>query len=178
MYDDYHTQGYEPLAINLSESNDIVKSFARQYDFTFLRDAGTVWNLYKINGYIPLNYVIDTSQSQLVVGRMEGFTEPTIRGWIESYLTGISEDKGQVTLRPINVRHNPTHGQVVIQAPVYLGVVTARIYSTNGQLVRVLKGTGRAGVTWNLQDNLGQRVANGVYVCQLNNTKVNILVSR
>jgi len=177
MWLDYHDRGYEPLAINLWEDMNTIKFYARQYSFMFLRDAGSVWNLYKINGYTPLNYVLDTAQ--IVVGRMEGFNETTIRGWIEPYLVGIGEGRNESALQPISVRPNPTRGPVTIRLmPSPSGVVTARIYSASGRLVRALKGAGQTGVTWNLQDNSGQRVANGVYVCQFNNARVRISILR
>ncbi|MCX6740825.1 MAG: T9SS type A sorting domain-containing protein [Candidatus Parcubacteria bacterium] len=180
MWQDYHDLGYEPLAINLGEAMSTVKVYARQYDFQFLSDANyVVWGLYKINNSIPLNYVIDTSQNQLVIGRMEGFNETTIRGWIEPYLVGIGEGKNESALQPISVRPNPTSRSVTIQfTPAHSGAVTARIYSTSGQLVRTLRGAGQTGIIWNLQDDSGQKVANGVYVCQLNNVEINILVLR
>lgn len=86
MYEDYRLHGFEPIAINLFQDTTIFKQYARQYDFMFLRDqSGDAWNLYKMNNYIPLNYVIDPDQK--VVGSMEGFNESTIRYWIEPYLS-------------------------------------------------------------------------------------------
>jgi len=86
MYDDYRLNGFEPIAVNLWQDTAIFKQYARQYGFTFLIDQnGGVWDLYKMNSYVPLNYVIDPDQK--VVGSMEGFSESTIRGWIEPYLS-------------------------------------------------------------------------------------------
>jgi len=86
MYDDYRLNGFEPIAVNVFQDTEIVKQYARQYDFMFLSDqSGVAWNLYTMNNYIPLNYVIDPEQK--VVGSMEGFSESTIRSWIEPYLS-------------------------------------------------------------------------------------------
>ena len=61
MYDDYKPRGFVALAINLWQSMDIVKQYARQYRYFFFRDGGAAWNLYNINNGIPLNYVVDTA---------------------------------------------------------------------------------------------------------------------
>ncbi|MCX6841679.1 MAG: hypothetical protein NTX53_05295 [candidate division WOR-3 bacterium] len=85
FHDDYGPHGFEALAINLSEDMEaIVKPWARQYHNVYLRDPGTVWNVYKHNGSIPLNYVVDTAG--VIRFWQEGYTEATIRSIIESNL--------------------------------------------------------------------------------------------
>lgn len=180
MWQDYGALGYQPMCINLwQDMNTVVKVYARMYSQLFLRDPGTVWPLYNISGSIPLNYVIDTAG--IVVYEAVGFNEPAIRAVIEANLPmpGINEGTIGQALRITGVEPNPTRGPVTIRfTPSPSGVVTARIYSVSGQLVRILKGAGQTGVTWNLRDNAGQRVANGVYVCQFNNARVRISILR
>jgi hypothetical protein len=171
MWKDYHAEGYEPLAIGLQQSLAILKQYARQYDFTVLNDANlTAWSMYSIGGYIPLNYVLDTAQ--VVVGRMEGFTEATIRGWIEPNLVGVSEQPQVQPFEFASVGANPAvgHGAVRFSLPNAANV-SLRVYSCNGALVRTLvNGQMPAGsntVNWNLLDNAGKPVANGLYVYEL-----------
>jgi hypothetical protein len=173
MYDDYHVRGYEALAINLNESVETVKPFARQYSFSFLRDVGLgAWNIYKMdNGYIPLNYVIDTAG--LVVNSIEEFAEDTIRGWIEPYLAGVEETP---TVQPIEfsvIGANPVVGHSAVRFNLPKAAnVALRVYSTSGALVRTLcNGQLPAGantVNWTLQDNAGRPVGNGLYLYELN----------
>ena len=88
MYAAYRSRGFLPLAINLGEDMEtVVKYYARQHTYPFLRDEGDMaWNLYKMNGSIPLNYVIDTAGK--VVNSMEGYSPDSILAWMGPYLTG------------------------------------------------------------------------------------------
>jgi len=171
MYDDYHDRGYEPFAINLGEDVETVKSFARQYSFTFLCDVGyAAWNLYKMgNSNIPLNYVIDTAG--LVVGSMEAFDEPTIRGWIEPYLIGVSETPAQ-PLAFATIGANPVVGRSAVRFSLPEAAnVSLRVFSSSGALVRTLAGgrmpAGANTVNWDLQDNAGRSVGSGLYLYEL-----------
>ncbi len=93
LYEDYRNQGFVALAINLSEDMEIVRSYARQNTNPYLRDNGTVWGIYRQNGYIPLNYVVDADG--VVRFFQEGFNENLIRQVIEQYLPGqIEHDVG------------------------------------------------------------------------------------
>ncbi|MEO0078145.1 MAG: hypothetical protein ABIK86_03995, partial [candidate division WOR-3 bacterium] len=93
MYEDYRNQGFVALAINLSEDMSIVRSYARQNTNPYLRDNGTVWGIYRQNGYIPLNYVVDPEG--VIRFFQEGFNEQLIRQIIEQYLPGqIEHDVG------------------------------------------------------------------------------------
>ncbi len=93
MYEDYRNQGFVALAINLSEDMSVVRSYARQNSNPYLRDNGTVWGIYRQNGYIPLNYVVDPDG--VIRFFQEGFNEPLIRQVIEQYLPGqIEHDVG------------------------------------------------------------------------------------
>lgn len=85
IYDDYASQGYVALAINLWEDMEtVVKPKAGTYTYQFLRDGGAVWNVYKQNSLIPLNYVIDPNG--VVRYWEEGFSESTIRQVIQQWL--------------------------------------------------------------------------------------------
>jgi hypothetical protein len=174
MYDDYHARGYEAFAIDLGETNDKVKPFARQYGYTFLRDSSlSAWNIYKMDeGYTPLNYVIDTAG--LVVGSME--TEPvedTLRGWIEPYLSGVEETPAADPIEFAVVGANPVVGHSAVRFGLPKATnVSLRVFSTSGALVRTLvDGQVPAGpntAIWNLQDNAGKQVGNGLYLYELN----------
>jgi hypothetical protein len=171
MYDDYRSRGFIPLAINLWEDMDaVVKVFARQYTFPFFRDDFTAWTAYKMDGYVPLNYVVDTAG--LVVNSMEGFTESTIRGWIESSMPGVSETHAQ-PLGLASAGANPVvgHGAVRFNLPRAANV-SLRVYSTSGALVRTLVNgqmpAGSGMVEWNLRDDAGRPVGNGLYLYELN----------
>ena len=171
MYDEYSGQGYEPLAINLGQNMEtVVKVYARQYTFPFLRDAGTAWSLYNINNGIPVNYVIDTAG--VVVGGMAGFSESTIRGWIEPYLTGVSETPAVSPIEFSAIGANPVVGHSAVRFNLPKAAnVSLRVYSTSGALVRTLCSSqmpaGANTVNWNLQDNAGRPVGNGLYLYEL-----------
>ena len=185
LYDEYRDLGYEAIAINLGEGMATVKTYARQYSFLFLRDPNlSVWANYRMNGYIPLNYVIDTAQ--IVVNSMEGFDEYAVRSWIEPYLTGVAEPKTALPLSFCGVTPNPARGPASIRFNLaQAGNVSLRVYSSAGALVRtVYSGSAQSGsncITWNLADNSGRPVANGLYVCELASganvarTKVSVL---
>jgi hypothetical protein len=189
MYDAYHDRGYELLAIDLGEGVETVKSFARQYSFSFLRDTNyAAWNLYRMGtASIPVNYVIDTVG--LVVNSMELFDEDTIRSWIGPYLAGVEEAPATPSMEFTAVGANPVvrHSAVRFNLPKAANV-TLRVYSTSGALVRTLcNGQTPAGANtanWNLQDNAGRPVGNGLYLYELNagsqvaHAKVSVLKQR
>jgi hypothetical protein len=170
MYDDYREQGFEPLSINLWENWSTIKYYARQYSYLFLRDGGSVFNVWKISNSIPTNFVVDTAQ--LVVGGMVGFTEATIRGWIEPFLTGVEETPAAAPIEFAAVGANPVvgHSSVRFSLPKAANV-TLRVYSTAGAVVRTLAcgqmPAGEHTVSWNLADNAGRSVGNGLYLYEL-----------
>jgi hypothetical protein len=169
---DYQGMNYMPLAIGLGQSPAILKQYARDYGVPVLDDASfTAWGLYNISGYIPLNYVIDPTDT--VRYGATGWSEATIRGYVEQYMTGVEEAP---TVQPIEfsvVGANPVveHSAVRFNLPKAANV-TLRVYSTSGALVRTLcDGQLPAGantVNWNLQDNAGRPVGNGLYLYELN----------
>lgn len=171
MYDEYGAQGYVPLAVNLfQDMNSVVKVYARQYTYPFFRDGGPAWSAYRMNGYIPLNYVIDTAG--LVVGSMEGFNEATIRSWIEPYLTGVKEEMSKAVPEFRRVFPNPGRRsqRVSFHLPV-AGPVKVHVYSADGELVRTVftgaLGAGNQTIEWNLTDGAGRTVPSGLYFYEI-----------
>ena len=173
MYDEYRSQGFLPLAINLGEDMEtVVRYYARQYTYPFLRDeADMAWNIYKMNGSIPLNYVIDTVG--LVVNSMEAvFDSLTIDGWIQLYLTGVEETSAVQPIEFSAVGANPVVGHSAVRFSLLKAANdTLRVYSTSGALVRTLcRGQMSAGtnmVNWDLHDDAGRSVGNGLYLYEL-----------
>lgn len=171
MYDEYGERGYVPLAVNLwQDMEGVVKYYAQQYSYPFFRDAGAGWSAYRMNGYIPLNYVIDTAG--IVVGSMEGFNEATIRSWIEPYLTGVAESKNRQLPRFTNISPNPANRtqQIGFSLP-RASNVSLRVYSATGELVRTILNRSLAAgtqfVSWNLTDDRGRFVPDGLYFYEL-----------
>jgi hypothetical protein len=166
-------ENFVPLAIGLQQSPAILKQYAAQYPGTIvLNDAIMAsWNLYNINNSIPLNYVVDPADT--VRYGAVGFNEALIRSIIEQYLTGVEEAP---TVQPIEfsaVGANPVVGHSAVRFSLPKAAnVTLRVYSTSGALVRTLaSGQMAAGsntVNWNLQDNAGREVGNGLYLYELN----------
>lgn len=181
MYQDYHAFGFEPLAVNLGENINTVKNFARQYSFTFLCDPPSpnriAWPLYRINGYIPLNYVIDTTMT--VQYGAEGFDESVIRAYIEYLLppTGISAEPKHATTLQLSaipsLTSRPAQVQFTLARP---SPVTVRVYASSGRLIRTLyKGRADAGVNWalwNLQDDDGMPVSAGRYFYEVTTASI------
>ncbi len=172
MYDAYGSQGFLPFGINLwQDMETVVKVFARQYTFPFLRDGGTAWNLYKINSYIPLNYVVDTAG--LVAYGAEGYSYATIESYVLPYLTGVAETPSAQPIEFSAIGANPVVGHSAVRFSLPKAAnVTLRVYSTSGALVRTLcNGQLPAGantVSWDLTDNAGRQVGNGLYLYELN----------
>ncbi len=168
MWQDYGTLGYQPLCINLGQDMNTIKTYARMYSQLFLRDPGTVWGLYNISGYIPLNYVIDTAG--IVVYGAVGWSEATIRAEIEANLppTGINEGKTAKPLSAVSAAPNPAKDRALISFSLAnAGNASVRIYSASGKLVRTVLdqtvGAGNSSATWDLRNDAGQRVTNGMY---------------
>ncbi|MBN2465440.1 hypothetical protein JXD38_07430 [candidate division WOR-3 bacterium] len=83
--------------MNLSDDWDVIKVYARQYASLYLKDNSTFWGLYQQNGYVPLNYVIDTAGIVRYVA--EGWNENAVRQVIEQYLPDpIQHDVGVTRL--------------------------------------------------------------------------------
>lgn len=175
MYDEYGSNGYVPLAINLwQDMESVLKVYARYYSYPFFRDAGAGWNAYRMNGYIPLNYVIDTAG--IVVGSMEGLNEAVIRSWIEPYLTGVAGAK--TPFRPIFIRITPNpanRNQSISFTIPETRKITLRVYSASGRLISTLiEGKIQSGnhpVTWNTRDRQHRPVPTGLYFYELSDGK-------
>ena len=170
MLDEYGEQSFVPLSINLWEDWNTVKTYARQNNYTFLRDDGGVWNVWKISNSIPTNYVVDANDT--VRYATVGWNETAMRAVIEQYMTGVSETP---VVKPVEfsaIGANPVVGHSAVQFNLPKAEnVTLRVYSTSGALVRTfVNGQMPAGantVNWNLRDDAGKRVGNGLYVYEL-----------
>ncbi len=164
--DDYGDRGFVPLCVNLWQTWDVIKTYTRMYQYPVLRDGGGVWNAYKINSYIPLNYVIDTAG--VVLYCAEGFSESTIRGYIEGALppVGVEEGKTLLPAPAVTATPNPTNGPVTIRFEQAAGQpVDVCVYSSTGTLVRTFESQG--SVRWDLTDGSGRRVENGLYFAEV-----------
>jgi hypothetical protein len=123
-----------------------------------------------MNSSTPLNYVVDTAG--LVVNSMEGFDADTIRGWIEPYLAGVEETPAVQPIEFSVLGANPAIGHSAVRFNLPKAAnVTLRVYSTSGALMRTLcNGQTPAGantVNWDLQDDAGRPVGNGLYLYEL-----------
>jgi len=171
MYDEYKAYGFIPLGINLWQDWSIVRYYASQYTYPFYRDAGTAWNLYNINNYIPVNYVIDPDG--IVRYATTGFSESAIRAIIETYLSGISEHTTEFKpIEGLSITPNPAKTKSNIRFGLTkAGHVNARVYSTSGRMIKTLfDGQLNAGnnfFNWNLRDDAGHSVANGIYLYEI-----------
>lgn len=77
------------LGVNLWETWSIIEDYQNTYpNVLMLRDGGAVWNIYRQNGYIPLNYVI--TQERIVDYFMEGYTDAIIRGRVLNLLPDVT----------------------------------------------------------------------------------------
>jgi hypothetical protein len=161
------------LGIGLWQSAAILKQYATNYPgIIILNDATRVaWNLYNISGAIPLNYIVDPADT--VRYGAVGFNEAVERGVIESYLTGVEEAPAVQPIEFTTVGANPVVGHSAVRFSLPKAAnVTLRVYSTSGALVRTLVNgqmpAGANSVNWNLQDNAGKQVGNGLYLYELN----------
>ncbi len=172
MYDEYGSQGYVPIGIDIFESMDITKTKARLYSFPILNDqAGVSWALYDISNSIPTNYVIDPTDT--VRFRQVGFTEQAIRDTVQKYMTGIEEAPAVQAIQVSVAGANPVVGHSAVRFSLPKATnVTLRVYSTSGALVRTLCDgqlpAGASTVNWDLKDNAGRQVGNGLYLYELN----------
>ena len=176
MTQDYQGQNFIALAIGPSQPMDTIKSRARQFPgLVILNDSvSTAWNLYGQGGF-PTNYAVDgydTVRYATAGWNPNGSTEAVVRPIIERYLTGISETHAQ-PLEFTRLGANPVVGQSAVRFSLSKAAnVTLRVYSTSGALVRTLvNGQMSAGantVNWDLRDNAGRTVGNGLYLYELN----------
>jgi len=164
---------YVALGIGLAQSMSILKQYATNYPgVVILNDASmTVWNKYNISGSIPLNYVVDPDDT--VRYGTVGFYEAAERAIIERYLTGVEETPAVQPMEFSAVGANPVVGRSAVRFNLPKAAnVTLRVYSMSGALVRTLVAgqmpAGANTVNWNLQDNAGKQVGNGLYLYELN----------
>jgi hypothetical protein len=173
IYDDFKSRGFIVKTLWMQDNINTIKYYARLYTYPHFEDRGyAAWNAYTYPSQsVPLNYVIDTAG--IVVGSMVGFTESTIRSWIESSLTGVSENTHE--FKPIeNFRIAPNPAKTATSIKFSLTKsehVVSYIYSCSGKLVKtIFDGNLPAGINrlnWNLRDDAGNSVANGIYLYEL-----------
>jgi len=148
---DYVAQGFEILGID-DEDWSTQLPFNRQYNWVFLWDAdNAVWALYRQNGVIPLNYVIDPSG--IVRFWEEGFDEAAVRAAIEAWLPVGVEAGGTEKAEPkavilVQNRPNPfsLSTDIAFSLPKAEEVRLA-VYDAQGRLVRTLAEGARAAGT-------------------------------
>ena len=75
---------------------------------------------------------------------------------------------------------NPSHGSIGITYELpKSGYVILSVYDTQGRIVKELVRTnqvkGTHSITWNLRDEKGNRVADGIYFCKLNARELQII---
>jgi hypothetical protein len=172
MTQDYGDQ-YVALGIGLWQSAAILKQYATNYPGVIVLNDATqaAWNLYNISGSIPLNYVVDPTDT--VRYGAVGFSEAAVRAAVELYMAGVEETPAVQPIEFSTVGANPVVGHSAVRFNLPKAAnVTLRVYSTSGALVRTLVNgqmpSGANSVNWNLQDNAGKRVGNGLYLYELN----------
>ena len=169
---DYEGQNFVAITVDKLQPVDSAKTRARLYPFVVLCDpsGSGAWSKYRITGAIPTNYVIDANDT--VRYAAEGYNDAAVRIKIDAYLAGVSETHTQ----PIEftaVGANPVVGHSAVRFSLPKAAnVTLRVYSTSGALVRTLVNgqmpSGANTVNWDLQDNGGRSVGNGLYLYELN----------
>ena len=169
---DYQDQ-YVAIGVGLWQSPAILKQYASNYGAVIILDdkSNTVWPLYNISGGIPLNYVVDPADT-VRYAAVGTFNETAVRTIIEQYLTGVEEAPAVQPIEFSVIGANPVVGHSAVRFNLPKAAnVTLRVYSTSGALVRTLcEGQMPAGantVKWNLQDNAGRPVGNGLYLYEL-----------
>jgi hypothetical protein len=156
------------MVLNLN-SMAVTKQYAQGKTMPMYYDQGRAgWNKYVIQNYIPLNYIIDPDG--VVQYGAEAWNEATIRAYIEGYLpNAVHEGKAEPMLKILGATPSPATGPTTIRYNLRKsGNVSLRVYSSSGKLVTTLSdGTQSAGdnsAQWNLRDDAGNTVANGMYV--------------
>lgn len=171
---DYQSNNFAALTVDIYQPIDSTKKIARLYSFPVVTDpSGTVFTKYKLSsgGAIPTNYVID--ENDTVRYTLEGFNEGAERAVIEAWFTGISETHTQ-PLAFTRIGANPAVGRSAVWFSLPKAAnVTVRVYSTSGALVRTLANgqmpAGANTVNWDLRDDAGRTVGNGLYLYELSN---------
>jgi len=90
MAGEYAGQKLIVLGLNYRESLSIVQSYQNTYpNIIMLQDTnGSVYNQYRQNGYIPLNYVL--TQDHLVEYWSEGFNQYAMEAALENVLPAVT----------------------------------------------------------------------------------------
>jgi len=127
-----------------------------------------VYTTYKVSGYIPPTTYRRIRYGQVRHRELErGSRTRRHRGLLDRY----QRDHTQ-PLEFTRIGANPCGAERGPVQPDQGGECDARVYSTSGALVRTLvNGQMPAGantVNWNLQDDAGKQVGNGLYLYELN----------
>jgi len=173
IYDDYKARNFILKTLWMSDNINTIKYYARQYTYPHYEDRGAVaWTAYTLPGnYVPLNYVIDTAG--IVLYSATGFDESTIRYYIESSLLGITEYTHEFKpIENLSIAPNPAKTVTSIKFSLTKSEhVVSRIYSCSGKLVKtIFDGNLPVGINclnWNLRDDAGNSVANGIYLYEI-----------
>jgi hypothetical protein len=138
------------------------------------------WGDYVVNGLQPGEYAIEVSAAgyepvvypDLVVvesGAITAFISPAVYP-----LSGVAEPGPQSrrTEMSLRVGPNPFSGRALIQWQVRMpGRVAVRVFDNAGRTVRAIQNgelsTGFHAAIWDGTNDLGQKVANGIYFCRL-----------
>jgi len=186
---DYSVEQVRIITINIgtADSWSVVKGYARDNSCLFLKDASTsVWSDYYQDGYIPLNYVLETDSEHTVHAWRTGFNETQMRNWINECLPGVEENSQLSTVNcqlKLQVYPNPftqeTHIVFSISHLANDKILNAKccIYDLSGKLIRTfnhLTNQPFNQVIWDGKDITGVEVPNGVYFLRLSNGKVNL----
>jgi hypothetical protein len=177
IQNDYGLSQLKIITINIRESWNIVKSYARGSPCLFLRDGTeSVWNMYRQNNWVPLNYVIKPDSSQTVYNWMEGFSESTIRNWIDQCLVGV-EGKRSFVLSMVSYPNlfSPSSGQftvIKLQLPCTLKCEPElKIYNSIGKVVysfpKIQSINQSVNLIWRGQNMEGTKVSSGIYLLQV-----------
>jgi hypothetical protein len=110
---DYGPLGFTSIPVNLSDDWTVIKGYARQYASLYLKDDGSFWSVYSQNGYVPLNYVIDTAGIIRYVA--EGWNEAAVKAVIEQYLPEVIDHDVGVT-RLMAPTGYPDSGTAIVPA--------------------------------------------------------------
>ena len=150
-----------------NEAISIIKPYARGNSALFLRDApDAVWALYGMSGAIPLNYVVKPDGK--VYNRMEGFSETTIKSWIDACV-GVEENDASLKTQVLQLAFSPNPFKVATMISVQ-GIKTKgtlEIQDLSGRLVKSFSLNSNSTVKWDRKDNNGREVSVGMYFCKL-----------
>ncbi|MDD2890976.1 MAG: T9SS type A sorting domain-containing protein [bacterium] len=162
----YGTTKLKVIAVNYKEALSTVKSYAKGNSALFLRDAsGATTVAYNINNGIPINYVIKPDGK--VQNGMAGFSESTIKSWIDACVIGVEENTNKAQTPKLTFSPNPFKVATVISARGIETNGNLQIQDLSGRVVKSFSITPNSTIKWDRKDNNGREVAVGMYFCKL-----------